>query len=325
VNDLILESLLALLLSSTPLVPSPSTIISTEPTSTSALTTTTTTTATSTIKEWRNVEHARTHRASYRKALTSEKGDTKKKSKVIIDTLKSEGVDEIVIPRDDAKKRKSETIVGSSKKKRKSNPSSALESESSAAPVSGPSLTPPSTTTIRYRPELLDYISVGINEVTKSLEKRIRSGRFQLGDQSAFLPPPLQRKSARSKNRGGKGVKKVVAIPPVIPTIVNIKSEEHEDDTIFDLIFVCRPDINPPSLVQHFPTMVAVMNGVLAARESSSLDSIDEGKQRQVLLIPLGIGAGKRLADVLGLGRVATIGISVRFFSTSPINRFFLT
>ena len=110
-----------------------------------------------------------------------------------------------------------------------------------------------------------------------------------------------------------------------------------------DLVFVCKPDINPPSLVAHLPTMVAAANGVQTALDSvlqhgagpddaeaterMQLDAVGPGEEeekkepgpkrpemRPVLLIPLDVGAERKLADALGLRRVAAIAVSVSFF-----------
>lgn len=109
---------------------------------------------------------------------------------------------------------------------------------------------------------------------------------------------------------------------------------------IVDLIFVCRPDINPPALVAHLPTMAAAANGVRqalaearegageagdvaaggmdidveASKEGST--RLAEGKAEEALmgavyLVPLDVGAEHALAATLALRRVAAIGISV--------------
>ena len=112
---------------------------------------------------------------------------------------------------------------------------------------------------------------------------------------------------------------------------------------LVDLVFVCKPDINPPSLVAHLPTMVAAANGVQTALDSvlqhgagpddaeaterMQLDAVGPGEEeekkepgpkrpemRPVLLIPLDVGAERKLADALGLRRVAAIAVSVSFF-----------
>ncbi|BGP21446.1 RNase P and RNase MRP subunit [Rhodotorula toruloides] len=110
--------------------------------------------------------------------------------------------------------------------------------------------------------------------------------------------------------------------PPTVPLI--------------DLVFVCRPDINPPSLVAHLPTMVAAANGVQEALDSVLAASgpaqggmdVEDGEQRQeekrpemrnVLLVPLDVGAERRLADKLGLRRVAAIGLSSLLPAAAPL------
>ena len=109
---------------------------------------------------------------------------------------------------------------------------------------------------------------------------------------------------------------------------------------LVDLVFVCKPDINPPSLVAHLPTMVAAANGVQTALDSvlqhsagpddaeaaerMQLDAVGPGEEeekeepgpkrpemRPVLLIPLDVGAERKLADALGLRRVAAVAVSV--------------
>ncbi|KAI5480064.1 hypothetical protein MNV49_002029 [Pseudohyphozyma bogoriensis] len=109
---------------------------------------------------------------------------------------------------------------------------------------------------------------------------------------------------------------------------------------LVDLIFVCKPDINPPSLVGHLPTMAAAANGVGEAlkaeiekegevpaqeggngEESSAMEtdgdettagatSTRRPATRPVFLIPLDIGAEYKLGDILGLRRVAAVGVS---------------
>ncbi|GAA5992077.1 hypothetical protein JCM10908_000730 [Rhodotorula pacifica] len=118
-----------------------------------------------------------------------------------------------------------------------------------------------------------------------------------------------------------------------------------------DLVFVCKPDINPPSLVAHLPSMVAAANGVQTALDSvllggASKQEGSEGMQvdetpaaatreeggggqarptkrpemRPVLLVPLDVGAERRLADALGLRRVAAIGLSSILPATSKLH-----
>jgi len=116
------------------------------------------------------------------------------------------------------------------------------------------------------------------------------------------------------------------------------ESQESQDlpptTPLIDLVFVCKPDINPPSLVAHLPSMVAATNGAQQALEESIANSL-QGKDgmelegegatkrefKKVLLIPLDHGAERVLADALGLRRVAVIGLCVRFNSFSLVPR----
>lgn len=128
--------------------------------------------------------------------------------------------------------------------------------------------------------------------------------------------------------------------PPPPPTV-----------PLVDLVFVCKPDINPPSLVAHLPTMVAAANGVQTALDSVLQGEHEHGagpvgaeaeaaermqldaagpeerekqprpkrpEMRPVLLIPLDLGAERKLADALGLRRVAAIAVSVSPFHSLP-------
>lgn len=137
-----------------------------------------------------------------------------------------------------------------------------------------------------------------------------------LGDSAQPTDPP-----ATSTSTGAKA--------PTVPLV--------------DLVFVCKPDINPPSLVAHLPSMVAAANGVNAALESvrasakieqdmqvdgavKETDSATPGapataampEMRPVLLVPLDAGAERRLADALGLRRVAALAVSVRPSRAAP-------
>jgi hypothetical protein len=69
-------------------------------------------------------------------------------------------------------------------------------------------------------------------------------------------------------------------------------------------VFVCHPDISPPSLVAHLPALCAVYNGKLIARGRS--------KDLGLRLVSLGKGAEYVLAQALGLRRVGVLAFKVR-------------
>lgn len=313
-------------------------------------------------------------------------------------------------------------------------------------------------------PPLLSHLVVGINEVTRALETRIRWGRWELGDRAAAPPasppaaapapdtaqrghrrrhkvpraagpgpgpavipaaaarapqlplpladhpayafvrrrPPAVSRDARPPyvvseevDREGQGVRMLVnsearrlkRVPPrgeagarkkegaeaeaaqglLVPT-QPAAADAAEDDApmqtdepsapvparppaptvpLIDLVVVCRPDINPPSLVAHLPTMVAAANGVHSALEGVLAGAgagvgagevkgegqameveVEEGEgkegakrpeMRPVRLVQLDVGAERKLADALGLRRVAAIGLSVRSLTALPL------
>ncbi|GAA5898606.1 hypothetical protein JCM5296_005939 [Sporobolomyces johnsonii] len=123
---------------------------------------------------------------------------------------------------------------------------------------------------------------------------------------------------------------------------------EPEGVPLVDLVFVCKPDINPPTLVAHLPGMVAAANGVQTALDSvvaasraededvKAQERVGEGamevdgeegeqekqkrpEMRKVLIVPLDVGAERQLADALALRRVAAIGLSSSAPGAAPL------
>ncbi|GAA5969250.1 hypothetical protein JCM11641_007527 [Rhodosporidiobolus odoratus] len=104
---------------------------------------------------------------------------------------------------------------------------------------------------------------------------------------------------------------------------------------LVDLVFVCKPDINPPSLVAHLPSLVAAANGVQEALDSvlrhaapsEGAEDVVMGEEgstkrpfsKKVLIVPLDVGAERKLADALGLRRVAAIGLSSSALGASSL------
>ncbi|KAL8283187.1 hypothetical protein RQP46_005965 [Phenoliferia psychrophenolica] len=122
---------------------------------------------------------------------------------------------------------------------------------------------------------------------------------------------------------------------PLGTTDATAKEDEEPDwVSMIDIVFVCKPDINPPSLVEHLPNMVAAANGVMEATKSalqaddppvastSSMDvdaaegdaddeatsKVSRPAQHGVFLVQLDLGAELRLGDVLALRRSLTAG-----------------
>ncbi|GAA5969282.1 hypothetical protein JCM11641_007537 [Rhodosporidiobolus odoratus] len=296
----------------------------------------------------------------------------------------------------------------------------------------GPSVSPPA---------VLSHLVVGINEVTRALETRVRWGRWELGDAAAApleaAPVEIPRAPGRPRQRRRKSSSTPSAIPPgahvvrappslrslaaykfahypapspspnsappyLLPPATTggswqmlVNSEARrlkpmstakkggtgstEGDTaqakepaqvgqaegdeklitgpshvgpstiegeipnqpeapttpLVDLVFLCKPDINPPSLVAHLPSLVAAANGVQEALDSvlryaapsEGAEDVVMGEKRtekrpvgtKVLIVPLDVGAERKLADALGLRRVAAIGLSSSALGASSL------
>ncbi|KAJ7070873.1 hypothetical protein C8F01DRAFT_1108169 [Mycena amicta] len=106
------------------------------------------------------------------------------------------------------------------------------------------------------RPPILDHLCIGINQVTKRLDTQIRSMR------------------------------KVVSVP----------SEPQQSPPVpLRLILVCRADIDPHILIDHFPHEIAAINSAKPTEP--------------VKMIYLPAGAEIRLAEAVGVRRIAALGL----------------
>ena len=110
-------------------------------------------------------------------------------------------------------------------------------------------------------PILLQHLVVGINAVTKRLESQKQSARHRV---TVSNQPPVEL--------------------PLTPPLIKY-------------VFVCRTDIDPPILIDHFPLLVASYN-------TSNPSSI-------VKLVPLPKGAELTLAACLNVRRVAAFAFDV--------------
>ncbi|GAA5838372.1 hypothetical protein JCM9279_003225 [Rhodotorula babjevae] len=405
---------------------------------------TSTTVSGKSIQDWRLDEHAR-RRGNSRRTLPGPDTKSEGKGKSKGSSTKS-GADDQPTPSDDA----THTVTTRS-------------SSTYSIPSSQPHPPPPSAVCAESAPPVLSHLVLGINEVTRALETRIRWGRWELGDRTAApssslsLPPPPEprtgrhrrRKSAKGKEPGappavlphpparsapqplpladhpsyaflrqrrmpkpaldhrppyvivvkgpssGRNVQRERSVRllvnsdarrvtggaragpaaaaegtlvPTQPTAADVDDDDAMDTDVepelkasapapvpaptpsppptvplIDLVLVCRPDINPPSLVAHLPSMVAAANGVQSALDgvlgASQPGSGEEDKgegdaarrdgragkksarpeMRCVRLVQLDAGAERKLADALGLRRVAAIGLSSLAPGTAPL------
>ncbi|KAM0793368.1 hypothetical protein ACM66B_000823 [Microbotryomycetes sp. NB124-2] len=217
------------------------------------------------------------------------------------------------------------------------------------------------------RPSILEGMTVGINDTTRTLEQVVRQGRAQLGhapmlvasklahDKLSKKLPTSNRRRVRSQLPHAKSAGRNPFQPTWDRSLsqnFDLSPEKYLQDCMsaedserrleqshfenppqlafanedsswkcqIDLVFVCKPDINPPTLVGHLPTAVAAVNGVRAALDAQDqetfkdakmdVDGRDCGSRPPLYLVPLDIGAERKLSDALGLRRVAVVGLS---------------
>ncbi|KZV76934.1 hypothetical protein PENSPDRAFT_645693 [Peniophora sp. CONT] len=121
-------------------------------------------------------------------------------------------------------------------------------------------------------PPALSYLTIGINEVTRQLETRIRAlHRSGSLPSSSAAPTP------------------VAAPAPVLRTPIQ-------------LLLVCREDVNPPALVAHIPQLVASCNFQTGIPQGG-----DQANPVKLVVLPR--GAEATLAAALGLRRVAVLAL----------------
>ena len=122
---------------------------------------------------------------------------------------------------------------------------------------------PDDLTITPQKPVVLTHIICGINAVTKRLEAQARKARRNV--------------------------------------IIATDSEEATQVPI-TLVFVCRADVDPSILIDHFPPLVAACNSV-----RSNLSQL-------VKMVPVPKGSEDVLAAKLGIKRVSVIALDVRIF-----------
>ena len=121
-------------------------------------------------------------------------------------------------------------------------------------------------------PEILQHIKFGINEVAKLLERYISRIRQSLLEKRVL-----------------------------------------EDETPTPLVlFACRWDINPPTLLSHIPHLVASANTLASTYHAYFTGS---PPLSEVKLVNLPKGSEGPLSESLGMRRVSVVALNVRNFS----------
>ncbi|KAH9819594.1 hypothetical protein DFH28DRAFT_886674 [Melampsora americana] len=146
--------------------------------------------------------------------------------------------------------------------------------------------------TVVGRAKAQDQVIVGIKVITQMLESRIRE---------------LQSSTYQSTSKRP------------IPETTNGSIESNDPPCKGQYIFVCRDDLNPISVVDHLPPMIASLNRMLLLyKSSSSADTIIQSST--CYLVPLPRGSTTKLSLALGIKRTAAVAISVSRFSLGYLN-----
>ena len=126
-------------------------------------------------------------------------------------------------------------------------------------------------------PPAQNHVVIGINNVTKRLEKQTERVRY---------PPPVVVKATSAPGPS--------TAPSAQPT--------DKPPSPIRLVLVCRADVDPPILIDHVPHLVAAHNSSTAA-------------DAPIKLVCLPKGAELTLANAVGLRRVAVLAFDVRLSS----------
>ncbi|KAG8899701.1 hypothetical protein FRB99_006495 [Tulasnella sp. 403] len=122
------------------------------------------------------------------------------------------------------------------------------------------------------RPAVLDHLIIGLNEVTKQLEVQSFAMRNPLGTVS--IPTSSQNHTLKASKQRQAPIR---------------------------LIVVCRPDVDSPTMIAHFPTLVAACNSRPPSHSKAKSENPD------VILVGLPYGAEATLADASGLRRLSVL------------------
>lgn len=149
------------------------------------------------------------------------------------------------------------------------------------------------------------FFTIGLNSVTKKLEDQVSKA-------SAYAVMNQKTTSNSSTSTSTS-----------IPSITKL---DLDSDPPLTMVFVCTKDIDPISMIAHFPLLTCAVNAVSEKdffseeKESENLASTSISTSKRftpVLLIPLPEGSSLELSKALNLRRVSTIGLSLPLNSSS--------
>jgi ribonuclease P/MRP protein subunit POP3 len=118
----------------------------------------------------------------------------------------------------------------------------------------------------------------------------------------AVEPPAVLKHLTLGINEVTKRLESLIKATRVAPLVPVLDSQDARPT--IKLVFVCRADIDPPLLIAHLPHLVAAYN-------SSILSSSASRHLNFIKLVPLPKGAEFRLAEALGIRRIAALLLDV--------------
>jgi hypothetical protein len=192
-------------------------------------------------------------------------------------------------------------------------------------------------------PDVLPFLSVGINNVTKALELQIAQDRRELfGIDSGVDDRPIEDASLETTTTPADTVPEAKQERPLRKrgrSSGEKKSEKRPPPLTVKLVFVSRGDVQSPNIVNHLPTLVGVANATarlrLQNKQRQGVDLIPTARQEQrgegeeaianeehpdagnTLLVGFDEGAEARISQKLGISRCAAFALSVRCLSSS--------
>ena len=182
--------------------------------------------------------------------------------------------------------------------------------EPSAAPEPDPTkrkrdASPKSSSERPRPPPILSHLVLGINETLKALEHQIATLKIRLMIMADALNGQLGPKST---------------LLPTAPPAMALASDPPDEPAPLGIIVVPLLSVSPQSLVSPIPQYCATYNALLHQHAQLAKavrarlkdpETIVGGQVKEVRVVPLG-AVEKEIAAMVGLRRVASLGIRVR-------------
>lgn len=175
--------------------------------------------------------------------------------------------------------------------------------------------------------ELSNHFTIGLNSVTKKLEEQIsKASAFAIQNRKGLDAPSKSgfATSAFDLTSDPQSASTSTSDPSDLNSVVTLNRTSHSDPPI-SMVFVCTKDIDPPSMISHFPLLTCAVNAV--SSKSFDLNSSSTTTENQsnslyppILLIPLPEDSSSELSKALYLRRVSTIALSFPLNSNSDHN-----